>query len=55
MQPITLHSFDGGIHPKENKDQSTQTPIAQLPVPAQLIVPLGATHWCPGRKSGASG
>ena len=41
MQPITLHSFDGGIHPQENKDQSTQTPIAQLPLPAQLIVPLG--------------
>lgn len=41
MQPITLHSFDGGIHPKENKDQSTQSPIVQLPVPSQLIVPLG--------------
>jgi len=41
MQPITLHNFDGGIHPKENKDQSTQTPIATLPIPAQLIVPLG--------------
>lgn len=41
MQPITLHSFDGGIHPAENKDQSTQTPIAQLPLPSQLIVPIG--------------
>lgn len=41
MQPITLHSFDGGIHPQENKDQSTQTAIAQLPLPAQLIVPVG--------------
>ncbi|OUS40974.1 electron transport complex subunit RsxC, partial [Oleispira antarctica] len=41
MQPITLHSFDGGIHPQENKHQSTQSPIAQLPLPAQLIVPIG--------------
>jgi electron transport complex protein RnfC len=41
MQTITLHSFDGGIHPQENKHQSTQTPIASLPLPAQLIVPVG--------------
>ena len=41
MQPITLHSFDGGIHPQENKDQSTQTAIAQLPLPAKLTVPVG--------------
>lgn len=41
MQPITLHSFDGGIHPPENKDQSTQTAIAHLPLPPQLIVPVG--------------
>ena len=41
MQPITLHAFDGGIHPEENKQQSTQTAIAQLPLPAQLIIPVG--------------
>ncbi|MBQ0792808.1 MAG: electron transport complex subunit RsxC, partial [Oleispira antarctica] len=41
MQTITLHSFNGGIHPQENKFQSTQTPIAQLPLPAQLVVPVG--------------
>ena len=41
MQPITLHSFDGGIHPQENKHQSTQSPIAQLPLPRQLIIPVG--------------
>ena len=41
MQPITLHSFDGGIHPQENKYQSTQTAIAYLPLPAQLVVPIG--------------
>jgi electron transport complex protein RnfC len=41
MQTITLHSFNGGVHPQQNKHPSTQTPIAQLPVPAQLIVPVG--------------
>jgi electron transport complex protein RnfC len=41
MQTITLHSFNGGVHPQQNKHQSTQTPIAQLPIPAQLIVPVG--------------
>jgi electron transport complex protein RnfC len=41
MQTITLHSFHGGVHPQQNKHQSTQTPIAQLPIPAQLIVPVG--------------
>lgn len=41
MQPITLHSFDGGIHPRENKQQSTQSAIATLPLPAQLVVPVG--------------
>ena len=40
MQPITLHSFDGGIHPKENKHQSTQTAIAHLPLPPQLVIPV---------------
>ena len=41
MQPITLHSFEGGIHPEENKHQSTQSPIAKLPLPTQLIIPAG--------------
>jgi electron transport complex protein RnfC len=41
MQTITLHSFSGGVHPQENKHQSTQTAIAQLPLPDQLIVPIG--------------
>lgn len=40
MNQITLHSFDGGIHPQENKAQSTQTAIAKLPLPEQLIIPV---------------
>ena len=32
--------FHGGVHPPENKAQSTQLPIAQLPIPEKLILPL---------------
>lgn len=51
MQAITLHSFDGGIHPQENKHQSTHRPIAQLPLPAQLIVPLSQHIGAPAEVS----
>ncbi|MDO3721865.1 electron transport complex subunit RsxC [Marinobacter sp. chi1] len=32
--------FPGGIHPAENKHQSTQRPIRQAGLPDQLVVPL---------------
>jgi len=32
--------FHGGVHPPENKAQSTQLPIGQLPLPAKLVLPL---------------
>ena len=35
-----LHTFRGGIHPEENKWQSTQEEIQIAPLPQQLIVPL---------------
>jgi H+/Na+-translocating ferredoxin:NAD+ oxidoreductase subunit C len=35
-----LHTFHGGIHPPENKDQSTQTPIEAALLPDKLILPL---------------
>ncbi|UZK03821.1 electron transport complex subunit RsxC [Venatoribacter cucullus] len=37
---IRLHSFDGGIHPAENKTQSTQTPIRVASLPDELILPV---------------
>lgn len=37
---IELHAFDGGIHPAENKIQSTQRPIQPAPLPEELILPL---------------
>ncbi len=37
---IRLHNFDGGIHPAENKAQSTATPVQQASLPAELALPL---------------
>ena len=36
----TLHKFHGGIHPLENKQQSTTMPIQQAALPGLLVVPL---------------
>ena len=36
----TLHDIPGGIHPEENKWQSTQDPIQRPHLPETLIVPL---------------
>jgi len=35
-----VFNFHGGIHPPENKAQSTQLPIGQLPLPDKLVLPL---------------
>ncbi|WP_018610430.1 electron transport complex subunit RsxC [Uliginosibacterium gangwonense] len=35
-----LFSFNGGVKPQTNKLDSTREPIAQLPLPAQFVVPL---------------
>ncbi|HET9700018.1 MAG TPA: electron transport complex subunit RsxC [Burkholderiales bacterium] len=35
-----LHSFPGGIHPPEHKEQSTRLPIAAAPLPPKLVVPM---------------
>ena len=40
MNLITLHEFDGGIHPPQNKDQSTQSPISAAKLPEKLILPI---------------
>ncbi|WP_306017530.1 electron transport complex subunit RsxC [Balneatrix alpica] len=38
--PLRLWDFNGGVHPPENKAQSTRTPISQPPLPELLILPL---------------
>ncbi|MBC7755661.1 MAG: electron transport complex subunit RsxC [Bdellovibrio sp.] len=35
-----IFPFHGGVHPPENKAQSTQLPIGQLALPATLVLPL---------------
>ncbi len=35
-----IFPFHGGVHPPENKAQSTQLPIGQLTLPEKLVLPL---------------
>jgi len=35
-----VHKFHGGVHPNEHKHESTTRPIAQLPIPETLTLPL---------------
>ena len=35
-----IFPFHGGVHPPENKAQSTQLPIGQLSLPGKLVLPL---------------
>ncbi len=44
-----IYEFHGGIHPPECKEQSTRTPIAQLPLPARLVVPLHQHKGAPAK------
>ena len=36
----TRYQFHGGIHPPGNKTQSTQCPIARVPLPSKLVIPF---------------
>ncbi len=36
----TLFKFHGGVHPPENKLESTSTPIRHVPMPERLVLPL---------------
>src|SRR5690554_8212121 len=37
---IRIHDIPGGIHPQENKAQSTTRGVEQPPLPGRLILPL---------------
>ena len=45
----TLHDFPGGIHPPQNKAQSTQRPIAHPPVADELVLPLNQHTGAPAQ------
>jgi electron transport complex protein RnfC len=36
----TLHTFNGGVHPDEHKQESSTLPSARAPLPSRLILPL---------------
>ncbi|MFL9815303.1 electron transport complex subunit RsxC [Stutzerimonas sp. VN223-3] len=40
MTSLNVWDIHGGIHPPERKALSNRTPIQQMPLPAQLVVPL---------------
>ncbi|MBL7003312.1 MAG: electron transport complex subunit RsxC [Gammaproteobacteria bacterium] len=40
MPNIRLHHFHGGLHPEEHKSISNATPIQELALPKQVILPL---------------
>ena len=37
---LQIFPFQGGVHPPEHKEESSGTPIAHMPIPRQLVVPL---------------
>lgn len=39
-QLINVYNIPGGIHPPENKSQSMQLPLGEVPIPKALIFPL---------------
>ncbi len=43
------HAFHGGVHPPENKRQSTGGPIRTAPIPERLIVPLSQHIGAPSK------
>jgi electron transport complex protein RnfC len=38
--PHEVHKFNGGVHPSEHKQESTQRPISKLAIPEKLVLPL---------------
>ena len=46
---IKIWDFPGGIYPPENKIQSTQLPLGNLPIPPKLIIPLNQHIGAPAK------
>ncbi len=49
------YTFHGGVYPPENKDQSMQLPIGELPLPDELIYPLNQHMGAPAEAIVAIG
>ena len=46
---ITIHEFPGGVHPPENKQQSTRTAIATPPLSSEYVLPLNQHSGSPAQ------
>lgn len=46
---VILHTFHGGIHPDENKAQSTRTAIRSVTLPSELVLPLRQHSGAPSK------
>jgi Na+-translocating ferredoxin:NAD+ oxidoreductase subunit C len=46
---IKIWDIPGGVHPPENKHQSMQLPLGQLPLPPVLVIPLNQHMGTPAR------
>ncbi len=55
MHHFKLYDFDGGIHPAQNKSQSTQLPITTAKIPKKLILPIAQHIGAPGNPAVKSG
>ncbi|OUR67679.1 electron transport complex subunit RsxC [Bermanella sp. 47_1433_sub80_T6] len=51
MHHFKLYDFDGGIHPEQNKSQSTQLPITTAKIPQRLILPIAQHIGAPGNPA----
>lgn len=50
-----MSAFKGGVHPPEHKELSSHLPIADLPLPGQLVVPLSQHIGAPAKPVVAKG
>lgn len=46
---IKLYDFPGGVHPVENKQQSQPGKLLELPLPEQLVLPVGQHIGAPAK------
>ncbi len=44
-----IWDIHGGVHPPENKAQSVHSPIQDLPLPSELVIPVGQHIGAPAR------
>ena len=55
MTSLKVWDIHGGIHPPECKELSNRTPIAQMPIPSRLVLPLAQHLGAPAEPCVAPG